>query len=103
LFQPLSSQDEILANVFWRFLQLRGYIDEKTHQLTQWGACLEQALSVLDPSDTLEEATFLAIEMLRFGLLNSKQWFSHVSGGPMRGSGELVRCLKDGVVSNWNS
>ncbi|GAB1214480.1 hypothetical protein ATERTT37_003643 [Aspergillus terreus] len=86
--QPLSSQDEILANVFWRFLQLRGYIDEKTHQLTQWGACLEQALSVLDPSDTLEEATFLAIEMLRFGLLNSKQWFSHVSGGPMRGSDE---------------
>ncbi|OJJ37272.1 hypothetical protein ASPWEDRAFT_446958 [Aspergillus wentii DTO 134E9] len=83
----LSSQDEILSNVFWRFLQLRGYINEK-HQLTQWGVCLEQALSVLDPADGLEEATFLAIEMLRFGLLNSKQWFSHVSGGPMRGSDE---------------
>ncbi|EAW17575.1 MKT1 family protein [Aspergillus fischeri NRRL 181] len=85
--QPLSSQDEILANVYWRFLQLRGYIDEK-HRLTSWGVCLDQALSVLDPADNLEEATFLAVEMVRFGLLNSKEWFSHVSGGPMRGSDE---------------
>ncbi|EIT82188.1 XPG I-region protein [Aspergillus flavus] len=85
--QPLSSQEETLANVFWRFLQLRGYIDEK-HQLTSWGLCLEQALSVLDPADNLEEATFLAIEMVRFGVLNAKQWFAHVSGGPMRGSDE---------------
>ena len=78
--------------MFWRFLQLRGYITEK-HQLTPWGVCLEQALSVLDPSDGLEEATFLAIEMLRLGLLNSKPWFSHVSGGPMRGSGETIQRL----------
>ncbi|KAH2042815.1 hypothetical protein KXV43_006198 [Aspergillus fumigatus] len=85
--QLLSSQDEILANVYWRFLQLRGYIDEK-HRLTSWGVCLDQALSVLDPADNLEEATFLAIELIRFGLLNFKEWFSHVSGGPMRGSDE---------------
>ncbi|EAW13089.1 MKT1 family protein [Aspergillus clavatus NRRL 1] len=85
--KPLSTQEEILANVYWRFLQLRGYIDEK-NQLTPWGVCLEQALSVLDPSGNLEEATLLAIEMARFGLLNSRQWFSHVSGGPMRGSDE---------------
>ena len=83
----LSSQDEILSNVFWRFLQLRGYITEK-HELTSWGESLIQALSVLDPADNLEEAIFLAIELLRLGLLNSKQWFSHVSGGPMRRSGK---------------
>lgn len=88
--KPLSTQEEILANVYWRFLQLRGYIDEK-NQLTPWGVCLEQALSVLDPSGNLEEATLLAIEMARFGLLNSRQWFSHVSGGPMRGSGKISR------------
>lgn len=83
----LSSQDDILSNVFWRFLQLRGYVDEK-HQLTSWGTCLEQALSVLDPSESLEEPTFIAIELLRLGLLNTKDWFAHVSGGPMRGSDE---------------
>lgn len=85
--QALSSQDDILANVYWRLLQLRGYIDEK-HQLTTWGQCLDQALSVLEPGEKLEEATFVAIEMLRLGVLNSTQWFSHLSGGPMRGSGK---------------
>lgn len=84
---PLYLQDDILANVFWRFLQLRGYVDDK-HQLTAWGTCLEQALSVLDPTWNLEEPTFIAIELLRLGILNAKDWFSHVSGGPMRGSDE---------------
>ncbi|CAG8920747.1 unnamed protein product [Penicillium salamii] len=83
----LSSQDDILSNVMWRFMQLRGYIDDK-HKLTAWGQCLSQALSAVDPADNLEEAIFIAIEMLRLDLLNTKHWFSHVSGGPMRGSEE---------------
>lgn len=70
----------------WRFLQLRGYVDDK-HKLTTWGKCLEQALSSVDPADNLEDAIFIAIEMLRFDLLNTKNWFQSVSGGPMRGSG----------------
>lgn len=73
----------------WRFLQLRGYVDDK-HNLTAWGKCLEQALSTVDPTDNLEDAIFIAIEMLRMNLLNTKHWFSHVSGGPMRGSGKFV-------------
>lgn len=82
----MSAQEDILNNVMWRFLQLRGYIDDK-HKLTVWGKCLEQALSTVEPTDKLEDAIFIAIEMLRFDLLNTKNWFSHVSGGPMRGSG----------------
>ncbi|KAJ5177839.1 uncharacterized protein N7500_000538 [Penicillium coprophilum] len=81
----LSSQEDILSNVMWRFLQLRGYVDDK-HKLTPWGQCLVQALSGVDPSDHLEESIFIAVEMIRLGLLNTKRWFSHVSGGPMRGS-----------------
>ncbi|KAJ5558555.1 XPG N-terminal, partial [Penicillium sp. DV-2018c] len=81
----LSSQADIWSNVMWRFLQLRGYADDK-HQLTSWGQCLVQALSAVDTADNLEESIFIAIEMIRLGLLNTKQWFSHVSGGPMRGS-----------------
>ncbi|OQE27803.1 hypothetical protein PENSTE_c004G02699 [Penicillium steckii] len=83
----LSAQNDILSNVMWRFLQLRGYVDDK-HKLTVWGKCLDQALSNVDPADNMEEAIFIAIEMLRMDLLNTKQWFSHVSGGPMRGSEE---------------
>lgn len=74
--------------MIWRFLQLRGYVDAE-HNLTTWGKVLEQALSTVEPNDELEEAIFIAIEMLRFDLLNTKGWFSHVSGGPMRGSGRL--------------
>ncbi|KAJ5607342.1 hypothetical protein N7537_003961 [Penicillium hordei] len=81
----LSSQEDILSNVMWRFLQLRGYVDDK-HRLTPWGQCLVQALSAIEPADNLEESIFIAIEMIRLGLLNTKNWFSHVSGGPMRGS-----------------
>ncbi|KAJ5945789.1 hypothetical protein N7454_002628 [Penicillium verhagenii] len=81
----LSAQEDIRANVMWRFLQLRGYIDDK-HKLTVWGKCLEQSLSAVDPADNLEESVFIAIEMLRLDLLNTKSWFSRVSGGPMRGS-----------------
>ncbi|KAK2741084.1 hypothetical protein FQN55_008488 [Onygenales sp. PD_40] len=84
---PLSSKPEILSNVMWRFLQLRGYINEK-HQLTQWGQALETALSSLSPGENLEESTFIAIELLRLGILSSKDWFSKISGGPMRGSDE---------------
>ncbi|KAJ5246185.1 XPG N-terminal [Penicillium chermesinum] len=83
----LSSQDEILSNVLWRFLQLRGYVDAK-HNLTVWGKALSHALADVTPSDNLEEAIFIAIEMLRFDLLNTQNWFSSVSGGPMRGSDE---------------
>ena len=86
ILQILSTQEDILSNVVWRFLQLRGYVDEK-HNLTAWGKCLDQALSSVDPNDHLEDAIFIAIEMLRMDLLNTKNWFSHVSGGPMRGSG----------------
>lgn len=85
----LSPQDEVLSNILWRFLQLRGYINEK-HELTSWGHCLEQALSVMNPAYDIEESIFLAIEMIRLGLLNTKGWFSHLSGGPMRGTGEFI-------------
>ncbi|WEW61006.1 hypothetical protein PRK78_006495 [Emydomyces testavorans] len=87
LTKPLSSKAEILANVTWRFLQLRGYIDEK-HKLTAWGRALESALSSLNPSQNLEESVFLAVEMLRLGVLSSKDLFVNVSGGPMRGTAE---------------
>lgn len=71
----------------WRLLQLRGYINEK-HRLTQWGQALETAMSSLDPAENLEEPTFIAVELLRLGILSSKDWFANISGGPMRGTGK---------------
>ncbi|KAI4289561.1 MAG: hypothetical protein L6R35_001173 [Caloplaca aegaea] len=42
--QILKSRDEICANAVWRFLQLRGYVDDQ-HQLTKWGNLLDSMLS----------------------------------------------------------
>ena len=72
----------------WRFLQLRGYVDDN-HKITPWGQALESALSSLDPAEKLEEPTFLAVEMMRLGILKSTDWFPNTSGGPLRGSGEF--------------
>lgn len=75
-----------MCNTLWRFLQLRGYVDEK-HTLTIWGKILDTTISSLDPADGHEEAAFLAIELLRLGLLNADALFPKHPGAPSEGSG----------------
>ena len=64
---------------------MREYIDEK-HHLTSWGKVLQAALSKVGPSKEQEEAAFLAVELMRFGLLNADTMFEGYSGAPIRGS-----------------
>lgn len=71
---------------------MRGFVDEE-HQLTTWGKVLEATLSVSGASKTQEEAAFLAVELLRLGLLNADTMFRDYSGAPMRGSGENFDAL----------
>lgn len=77
----LSSQNEIVSNVFWRFLHLRGFIDDK-HQVTHWGYMLEAALSVMDGGSRKEEQGILAVEMLRLNIINTQS----VTGTPVQSS-----------------
>ena len=77
----LKSQSEILSNVFWRFLHIRGFVDDK-HQLTLWGNMLEAALSVMDGGSRKEEQGILAVEMLRLGVFNT----TSVTGTPVQPS-----------------
>ena len=83
----LSTEDEVVCNNLWRFLQLRGYVDEK-RILTSWGKILETTLSALDPADGHEEGAFLAVELLRLGVLNAEPMFPNYTGAPSQGSGE---------------
>jgi Temperature dependent protein affecting M2 dsRNA replication len=69
---PLKSKAEILFNVMGRFLQLRGFLDEK-RELTGWGRALRKALSSLDSPSKLEDSVYLALEMLRLGLLDESR------------------------------
>ena len=72
--------------MLWRFLQLRGFVNKK-HELTSWGEAMIAAISALDSADKMEEYVFVAIEMLRMGLVSGKD-MANISGGAEHGSGK---------------
>lgn len=65
-------------NTVFRYLQVRGYVDDK-HNLTTWGKALEIALGIAD-----EEYTIVGIEMLRLGLFTG----NFATGTPVARTGE---------------
>jgi len=70
----------------WRFLQLRGYVNEK-HQLTDWGEILKAALDASGSRRDQEEAVLIAVELLRLGLVTPDTMFLGYAGAPEHGSG----------------
>jgi hypothetical protein len=84
----LKTKEEVLANVFWRFLQVRGYVDE-SHKLTRWGEVLEAVLGKMKDAKHHsggEDAALLAVELMRLGLLNGNE----VDGIPVPASGKCL-------------
>ena len=94
--QPLASIPEISANVLWRFLHLRDYVDA-SHRLTPWGYILKTTLEALDSNRDQEDAALLAIELLRLNVLNADTLFPDYSGAPSRGSGRFLPYLVCGT------
>lgn len=84
--KPLKHRDEILANAVWRLLQLRGYLNEQ-HQLTDWGKVLEAVWSASGTRRDEEEAALIAVELMRFELINPDTMFLGYGGAPGNGSG----------------
>ena len=94
----LKSAAEVASNAIWRLLHLRGYIDDE-HQLTSWGKALATSLNAVQPAvqahkdiHHIEEAVFLAYELLRFDNLNSRNRHTELIGGPLRGSDDDKAC-----------
>lgn len=65
----LRSVDEVVANMYWRFLQIRGFVSDK-HELTNWGKMLEVVLTKLHSISNGDSLAILAVELIRLGLLN---------------------------------
>ena len=89
----LESADSIVSLTWWRLLTIREYIDEKTLQPTKWGAALAKTIAALEPTvkkypefTTLSATAYLAFELLRLGLLNSKNQHAELQGFPANGS-----------------
>lgn len=88
----IASADLISSITLWRFLHLRGYVDD-SHRLTPWGEALATSLEALEPTvqknsavPGLFEATLLAYELLRFDLLNTRNQHPELNGLPMNGN-----------------
>ncbi|KAG8530353.1 uncharacterized protein KY384_004855 [Bacidia gigantensis] len=82
--EALSTADEVLANTLWRVLQLRDFVTE-SHELTHWGKILERTLSAVGGQEDLQQAAYIAIELLRFEVLNLNSLFLDYPGSPARG------------------
>lgn len=90
LISGLTNREEILANTLWRFLHLRGYIDD-AHNLTPWGQALAATLDRLPPGAKFDEAAFHAIDMLKYDQLNVRNLHEEWVGSSIRGSDEDKR------------
>lgn len=93
---PLTKIPELRPNAVWRFLEHRGYI-KADHTLSAWGKAMNVALQKAVDSESLktpalakeiEEAIFMAFELIRLDSLNTRNTFQSppYSGQPMRGS-----------------
>lgn len=94
--KKLTTPLELLCNTMWRFLQERGYINSN-HTLAARGRMLQAAfehastsgrLGQGNPANEMEEAIFIAFELLTMELLNPKLLFPRppYTGEPHRGS-----------------
>lgn len=90
----LSSEQEVVSNALWRLLHLRGYVNDQ-HELTNWGKALATTFKAIgsivkkyDDIHHIQEAAFLAYELIRFDILNSRNRHQELIGGALRGSDE---------------
>ncbi|OBT59111.1 hypothetical protein VE04_01007 [Pseudogymnoascus sp. 24MN13] len=88
----IVSTESVVANTLWRFLHLRGYINDE-HKLTDWGSALATTVRAL-PTPNQEEAALLAFELLRHDILNARNRHDEWIGGPNMGNDEQNKlCL----------
>lgn len=98
--KPLEKRDEIVANVIWRFLDLRG-LQNPNHTHTTLGKALYAGICLARVNDKFQEPLYLALELARAGVLHGDLWSGRsYSGGPSFGTpsemtSELLfmRCL----------
>ncbi|EGY17678.1 uncharacterized protein VDAG_01360 [Verticillium dahliae VdLs.17] len=89
----INSADEITSLAIWRFLQLRGYVDN-AHGLTGWGNALAVAIMSLKTWTSqsrpggLEgyEAVLMAFELIRLGVLHAHTGYGEANGNSQNGT-----------------
>lgn len=94
IIRGIDDKRMIASIVVWRFLHLRGYIDDD-HTLTRWGTALASSLLAIRETEKLlggeaplAEAVLMAFELIRYDLLNGKNKHEELHGLPLKGTEE---------------
>ncbi|WFD33416.1 hypothetical protein MCUN1_000229 [Malassezia cuniculi] len=83
----LDKKDEIVANTLWRFLELRDFVgNEHTH--TAYGRAFHTALQAVRVTDRVQEPLFVALELVRAGVLHPRLYGQLYTGGATFDHGE---------------
>ncbi|KAG8974004.1 hypothetical protein FRC05_007920 [Tulasnella sp. 425] len=101
--KPLDKKDEVVANVIWRFLELRGssYSGSAfrrflmhTHTHSPFGRAMFAALEGARVNDKFQDPLYIFLELVRAGVMHGNLWSNRAySGGPSFGSEEEKKSM----------
>ncbi|KAF5360086.1 hypothetical protein D9758_007578 [Tetrapyrgos nigripes] len=91
--QPLDKKDEVVANVIWRFLELRGFL-LNTHVHSPLARAMHAALKTARLNDKFQDSLYLFLELVRAGVMHGHLWSNRAfSGGPSFGTDDEKSCM----------
>ncbi|CCM02615.1 uncharacterized protein FIBRA_04718 [Fibroporia radiculosa] len=89
----LEKKDEIVANVIWRFLELRGFL-LSTHTHSPLARAMHSAIRTARVNDKFQEPLYLFLELVRAGVMHGNLWSGRAySGGPSFGTDDEKSCM----------
>ncbi|KAJ7330435.1 XPG I-region protein [Mycena albidolilacea] len=90
---PLEKKDEVVANVIWRFLELRGFL-LNTHTHSPLARAMYAAIKSAKLNDKFQDPLYLFLELVRAGVMHGHLWSGRAfSGGPSFGTDEEKACM----------
>ncbi|CEL61674.1 putative protein C139,01c OS=Schizosaccharomyces pombe (strain 972 / ATCC 24843) GN=SPAC139.01c PE=1 SV=2 [Rhizoctonia solani AG-1 IB] len=90
---PLEKKDEVVANVIWRFLELRGFLVH-SHTHSPLARALHATLNSVKVNDKFQDSMYLFLEMVRAGVIHGNLWSGRAySGGPSFGDDEEKKSM----------
>ncbi|KAK0488491.1 temperature dependent protein affecting M2 dsRNA replication-domain-containing protein, partial [Armillaria novae-zelandiae] len=90
---PLEKKDEVVANVIWRFLELRGFL-MNSHIHSPLARAMHTAIKQAKLNDKFQDPLYLFLELVRAGVMHGHLWSSRAfSGGPSFGTDDEKTCM----------
>ncbi|KAF8622509.1 hypothetical protein AX15_006953 [Amanita polypyramis BW_CC] len=90
---PLDKKDELVANVIWRFLELRGFL-VNSHNHSALARAMYAALRHTRVNDKFQDPLYLFLELVRAGVMHGHLWSGRAfSGGPSFGTDGEKSCM----------